>query len=196
MSSLTCRNMGLGNFSDKDSLRHTPNREHCPWLPCRSHVPNWKLLCLWCIEGQRTGRASLSRRKSLRNFPGSCQQSRCSRLLWHYIYQKSKWVNCSLRNSLVDESQTVIKLFGCCAWSCHAYRHVRTLTRRCGYIAGYRLEPRKVKVFAPRVLMPRPAGHGLDMLAYLKKGPSTPAVRADTRATLNFPNKKARNTSF
>ena len=136
MSSLTCRDMGLGNFSDKDSLRHTPNREHCPWLPCRSHVPNWKLLCLWCIEGQRSGRASLSRRKSLRNFPGSCQQSRCSRLLWHYIYQKSKWVNCSLRNSLVDESQTVIKLFGCCAWSCHAYRHVRTLTRRCGVHSG------------------------------------------------------------
>ena len=43
VSSLTRRGMGLGNFSDKDCPWDTPNREHCPWLPCRSHVPNWKL---------------------------------------------------------------------------------------------------------------------------------------------------------
>ena len=30
-------------FSDKDFPWDTPNREHCPWLPCRSHAPNWKL---------------------------------------------------------------------------------------------------------------------------------------------------------
>ena len=39
----------------------------------------------------------------------------------------------------VDVHQTTRVFLGCCAWPRHAYRHVQTLTRRCGFLAGFPL---------------------------------------------------------
>jgi hypothetical protein len=48
-------------------------------------------------------------------------------------------VNSSTHYPVVDDNQANRVLIGCCAWPRHAYRHVQTLTRRCGFLAGFPL---------------------------------------------------------
>ena len=44
-------------------------------------------------------------------------------------------MNCVPYSFVVDDNQTNRVSLGCRAWPRHAYRHVQTLTRRCGFLA-------------------------------------------------------------
>ncbi len=56
-------------------------------------------------------------------------------VVWDCHLPENKLVNNSHCSVVVDENQIIRVLLGCCAWPRHAYRHVLTLTRRCGFLA-------------------------------------------------------------
>ncbi|MCT0025956.1 hypothetical protein EFL76_10045 [Weissella confusa] len=84
----------------------------------------------------------------------------------------------------VDVHQTSRVFLGCCAWPRHAYRHVQTLTRRCGFLAGFPLRATGGKGKRSLLWFALLAGHGQYVLACLRRGQ---ALRPEVGHTPQIP---------
>ena len=82
----------------------------------------------------------------------------------------NKWVNSSIWCIVEDENRTNRVLLGRCAWPRHAYRHVQTLTRRCGFLAVLPLRATGGKGKRSLLWFALPAGHGQYVLACPRRG--------------------------